>query len=269
MSQYSIAPTNEVLRAMWMMGDFGAFLPYTSAGDDKVFQQARIQPGERLLDAACGAGAFALRAAQVGVEVTGIDIAPNLIAQARENARAAGLSIQFDEGDIESLPYDDAFFDTVVSQFGLIFTPRPDVAVAEVARVTKPGGRIVLFCWTPASWVGGLMQVVGRHAPPPSGASPLAWGVEEAARGRLVTHFKGFEAWRDTYAMQFPFGPEAVMDFFLRNMGPVGRAYNALQRAGQKEALRSDLERYFVDSNQGRPGSWRVESEYLHIQAHK
>lgn len=270
MDQHAIAPGNEALRAMWITGDFGAFSAYTSAGDDKVFRQARIQAGERVLDAACGAGPFALRAAQIGADVVGIDIAPNLIAQARESARAAGQSIRFDEGDVESLPYGDASFDTVVSQFGVIFTPRPGAAVAEMARVLKPDGRFILFCWTPTSWVGRLMQVVGRHMPPPpNGMSPLSWGIEEVAKGYLGTHFMTFNASCDAYAMQFPFGSEATMDFFLQNMGPVSQAYNALQAMGKAQALREDLGQLFSESNQGRPDAWQVESEYLQIEARK
>lgn len=270
MNQYAIATGNEALRAMWMTGDFGAFAAYTAEGDDKIFEQARIRPGERVLDAACGAGVFALRAARRGADVVGLDIATNLIAQARERARAAGQTIQFDEGDIESMPYDDASFDTVISQFGLIFTPRPDVAVSEVARVLKPEGRIILFCWTPMSWVGRLMQVVGRHAPPPpNGVSPLAWGVEEAVQARLSARFSAFSMTRDVYPMRFPFGPNAAMDFFLHNMGPIARAYSALQRLGEEEALRNDLERFFVESNHGQADAWQVESEYLRIEARK
>jgi len=270
MGQYAIAPGNEALQAMWMMGDFGAFSPYTTAGDDKLFQQARIQPEERVLDAACGVGPFSLRAARIGANVVGIDIAPNLLAQAKENARAAGLTIRFDEGDIESMPYDDASFDTLVSQFGVIFTPHPDVAVAELARILIPNGRIILFCWTPTGWVGRLMQVVGRHVPPPPNASsPLSWGIEEAARGRLAPHFQAFSAARDVYAMRFPFGPEAAMDFFLQNMGPVSRAYHALQAVGKEQTLKDDLERFFLESNQGSSEAWYAESEYLLIEARK
>ena len=270
MTPYTIAPGNEALRAMWMTGDFGAFSAYTREGDDKVFKQVGIQSGESVLDAACGVGVFALRAAQAGADVVGIDIASNLIAQAKERARKANMSVQFDEGDVESLPYDNASFDTVFSQFGIIFTPRPDLSVSEIARVLKPDGRIILFCWTPMSWVGQLMQVVGRHAPPPpNGASPLAWGVEEAVLGRLAPHFNRFSVMRDVYPMRFPFGPDGAMDFFLRNMGPIARSYFALHAMGKEQALKRDLERYFVESNRGGPESWQVESEYLKIEARK
>ncbi len=261
---------NAMLRAVWSRGDFGAFAPYTTVGDDTVFEQAQVQPGERLLDAACGAGVFALRAARVGAVVTGIDIAANLIARARERAQADGLPIQFDEGDVEALPYDDASFDTVVSQFGSIFAPRPEAVVAEMARVLKPGGRAVLFCWTPQSWVGRLVRTVVSGAPvPPPGPSPLAWGDETTARERLSAHFHRVNVERGAYLIQFPFGPSAALDFFLQNMGPVGMAYGVAPEGPARQFLRQNLENFFQETNQGTPEAWQVASDFLHVEALK
>jgi ubiquinone/menaquinone biosynthesis C-methylase UbiE len=265
-----LAQMKALQRAMWMVGDFGAFSAYTHASDEKIAQQVQVHAGERVLDAACGAGAFALLAAQAGAEVTGIDIATNLIEHARARARAAGLNIRFDEGDAEALPYDDATFDTVVSQFGVMFAPRPGVVVAETARVLKPGGRVVLFSWTPASWVGQGFRLISRHAPPPPNAPmPMAWGDEASAKERLAVSFEDLRTRRDTYRMQFPFGPEAVLDFFLHNMGPIAQAYGSLNGTEKQRLLRADLEHFFQQTNQGNPDAWRVDSEYLQVEGRK
>jgi len=265
-----IAAGNRVLQAVWMRGDFGAFSAFTQAGDDKVFRQAGIEPGEYVLDAACGAGGFAVRAAQAGARVIGIDIASNLIAQAVERARAANLPIQFDEGDVEELPYDEATFDTVVSQFGIMFAPRPERVVAELARVLKPGGRVVLFNWTPTSWVSQLVQVVSRHVPPPPNSPlPAQWGVEAVAIERLSPRFVPVSTTHDTYPMRFPFDPTTTRDFFLRNMGPVSWAYSLLREPEKAQALSSALDRFFQETNQGQPNAWQVDSEYLRIEARK
>lgn len=261
-------PGNAMSRAMWMTGNFGAFAPYTQAGDDALFERAHIRPGERVLDAACGAGAFALRAARAGAEVAGIDIATNLVEAA--HAQAKGLHVQFDEGDIEALPYNDASFDTVVSQFGAIFAPRPEVVVAEMARVLKPDGRLMLWCWVPDGWVGCLIRTVGRYMPPPPNApAPLTWGEEDTARARLASHFDHLHFERGTYAMQFPFGATEAMDFFLHNMGPVAMTYAAFPESPRKQELRNDLRQLFEQSNQSRADNWQTTSDYLQIEGRK
>ena len=106
----------------------------------------------RLLDVACGAGQIALIAARAGAEVTGCDIATNWIDQARFRAAAEGLNITFEEGDAEALPYEDGQFDAVVSMFGAMFAPRPELVAAELTRVCRPGGLIAMANWTP-SWL--------------------------------------------------------------------------------------------------------------------
>src|SRR3712207_2836839 len=105
----------ERLKAMWMAGDYGHFAQYLEPGALEFLERLSLAPGTRLLDVACGAGQIALPAARAGVQVTGIDIASNLIAQARARATAEGLEVRFDEGDAERLPYEAASFDVVVS----------------------------------------------------------------------------------------------------------------------------------------------------------
>jgi ubiquinone/menaquinone biosynthesis C-methylase UbiE len=115
--------------------------------------------------------------------VTGIDIATNSVEQARARAKTEDLKIQFDEGDAEMLPYGDQSFDLVVSLIGAMFAPRPEQVAAELVRVCRPGGRIVMANWTPEGFVGQMFKIIGKYAPPsPLMPSPLKWGDEATVR---------------------------------------------------------------------------------------
>jgi len=118
----------------------------------------------------------------VRVHSTGIDLADNLVKQARERAKAENLAIQFDQGDAENLPYENGSFDLVASLIGAMFAPRPERVAAELVRVCKRGGRIVMANWTPEGFVGQLFKTIGKHVPPPPiMASPPKWGDEATA----------------------------------------------------------------------------------------
>ncbi|WP_429570898.1 class I SAM-dependent methyltransferase [Paraburkholderia sp. JPY419] len=82
-----------------------------------------------------------------------LDLAPALNERAK-NAALADVEIDFREGDVEATPYDNASFDVVLSQFGHIFAPRPEVAIVEILRVLKPGGTIAFSTWPPEDFVG-------------------------------------------------------------------------------------------------------------------
>src|SRR5215203_6812130 len=181
-----IAALKTRLRATWIAGDFGQIAKYSAGGAEEFIKRLNLQPGMRVLDVACGTGNLALPAARAGATVTGVDIAPNLVEQARENAQREGLNIQFDEGDAEALSYDDASFDAVVTMFGAMFAPRPDVTAAELKRVCRPGGFIAMANWTPSGFIGQMFKTTSAHFPPPAGmASPVLWGVEETVRERF------------------------------------------------------------------------------------
>ena len=157
------------MRSTWMAGDFGVIARTIGANGADFIDRLHIPAGARLLDVATGTGNLALPAARAGAIVTGVDIAPNLLVQARERAAAEGLTIQFDEGDAEALPYPDASFDIVVSMFGAMFAPRPELVAAELARVLKPGGRLAMANWNPSSFSGRMFKVGSNHVPPPPG----------------------------------------------------------------------------------------------------
>lgn len=119
---------------------------------DRIIKVLAIEPGTRFLDVACGTGGVALRAARAGADVTGIDISADQLAKARRAAETEGLSIRFDEGDCQELPYADAEFDAVASAFGAIFAPDHERTAAELARVCRPGGRLALTAWPVDDW---------------------------------------------------------------------------------------------------------------------
>src|SRR6185295_8236859 len=128
------------LQAVWSAGDFGQIAKYYANDAADFIKRLDLKPGMTVLDVACGTGNLAIPAARTGATVTGVDIAPNSVQQARENAKAEGLNVSFDEGDAEALPYADASFDTVVTMFGAMFAPRPELVASELKRVCRPGG---------------------------------------------------------------------------------------------------------------------------------
>jgi SAM-dependent methyltransferase len=142
------------------------------------------RPGERFLDHACGTGGVALVAAQTGAEVTGLDISADQLGKARAAAASAGVSSQFDEGDVERLPYADASFDVIACAFGVIFAPDRHRAAAELARVARPGARIAVTSWTNDDWAE-LGRSVGRE----SMSQEYAWASEDSVRELLGAAF--------------------------------------------------------------------------------
>lgn len=177
---WSEDPLTARARSVWTAGDFLPIARSFAPGAAEFIAGLALRPGESVLDVACGTGNLAIPAARAGARVVGIDIAPNLIAEARAEARAAGCAIAFEVGDAEALPYDDGQFDTTVTMFGAMFAYRPERAAAELLRVTRPGGRVAMANWTPEGFVGRMLRAHTAVVPPPPGVpSPLEWGKED------------------------------------------------------------------------------------------
>jgi SAM-dependent methyltransferase len=172
-------------RAGW--AHFAPLQAFTTIAAAQLVKHARIKPGQRVLDLACGTGVVAVTAARAGARATGLDLTPELLAVARDNGRTAAVEIDWHEGDVEALPFDDASFDVVVSQFGHIFAPRPDVAVSQMLRVLKPGGTIAFSTWPPELFMGRMFALISRYmpAPPPGVSPPTQWGDPNIVRERL------------------------------------------------------------------------------------
>ena len=260
-------PIGERIRATWTSGDFGRIAKGYSLGSGEFIARLGLYPNEPVLDVACGTGNLAIPAARAGGSVTGIDIAPNLVSQAQTRALAEGLSIRFDVGDAEQLPYANGEFTTVVTMFGAMFAARPERAAAEMLRVTRSGGRIAMANWTPAGFIGEMLRMTTKYVAPPTGiSSPLLWGTEDAVRARLGSGVKSLTLTRRLITFEYPFGPEETVNQFRLWYGPTLRSFAVLDEAN-RDALRRDLERLWTDHNRATDGTTRVQSEYLEVLA--
>lgn len=256
-------------KATWESGDFGQVARTIEDAAEEFMAPRELRPGMRVLDVACGTGNLALIAARHGCAVSGIDIAANLVAQARARAAAAGLTIDFKEADAEALPFADHSFDLTVSMFGVMFTPQPALAAVQLWRVTKPDGQIALANWTPGGFIGKMFNVFKAHVPPPPAGvpSPLLWGDAATVQARLEAGFTDVRLTRRIAWMRYPFPPAEAVDFFRKYYGPTLRAFESLSPAGQA-ALRRDLVDLQTQHNTAKtPGTTEVAAEYLEIVA--
>ena len=259
----------QVMRATWMAGDFGVVAKSISGGAESFISRLRVPAGARVLDIACGTGNLTIPLARAGAIVTGVDIAPNLLVQAGARAAAEGLSVTFDEGDAEQLPYADASFDVVVTMFGAMFAPRPELVAAEFARVLKPGGLLAMANWTPGGFSGLMFQVSGRHVPPPPGiAPPVLWGDDATVRQRLTPGFTNVETELVGIDFDLPVDPAGAVAFFREYFGPTKTAFSRLDEPGQA-ALAADLEALWAGANVAPEPANRtlIRNEYLQVIA--
>lgn len=257
----------ERVRATWTDGDYGRIAAGFESGAAEFVTRHRLSRAERVLDVACGTGNITLPAARAGADVTGVDIAPNLLAQLRERAEKETLAINLDEANLEQLPYEDESFDTVISMFGAMFAARPDQAAAELLRVTRPGGRIIMANWTREGFIGQMFKVISAHVAPAPIPSPLLWGDETIVRERLAGT-SSIETTRQSMRFDYAFTPAGVVDLFRTTYGPSKRAFDSLDTDG-REALHRELTVLWDQHNRARDRTTRVESEYLEITAIK
>lgn len=229
---------------------WASFLPVemmTTLPAAKLVSFAQVRPGQRVLDVGCGTGVVAITAAGGGATAFGLDLTPVLLERARHNASVAGVEIDFVEGDVEALPYPDASFDVVLSQFGHMFAPRPAVAVQEMLRVLKVGGQIAFSTWPPEHFIGRMFTLVARHMPPrpPGGdlpAPPPAWGDPDVIRQRLGALVTDLLFERDTLIW-----PALSLQHFRlaqeQSVGPLMKLVSSLQSDPTRLAqLRADYD---------------------------
>jgi ubiquinone/menaquinone biosynthesis C-methylase UbiE len=235
-------------RATWAAGDYDAVAAKIAAVGERAVRHAGVREGDVVLDVACGTGNATIPAARTGARTTGLDLTPELFGPLRAHALAAGVEVELVQGDAQALPFEDESFDVVLSTFGVMFAPDHARAAGELARVLRPGGRMVLCCWTPEGEIGRFSETVTRHLPPPPGfVSPVLWGTEQHVRDLFARTSIEVELDREMVEMRFRDAEDAVSVYETR-FGPVLMAKAALEREGRWPALREDLLALYQDS---------------------
>ena len=252
------------LKKIWMAGDYDRFSRYMEGDARDFYERLNVGPGCQLLDVGCGSGQLALIAAKDGLEVTGVDIASNLVERARARAQAEGLRARFEEADAEVLRFEDASFDVVVSLIGAMFAPRPELVAKELLRVCNPGGTIAMANWTPQGFVGQMFKTIAKFIAPSGMPSPVLWGDEATVRERLGKGLSELNLVRRHYTFSYPFPPSEVVEFFRLYYGPTNEAFASLD-AGGRESLRRGLETLWSSHNRAGTDCTTVFAEYLEV----
>lgn len=257
-------------KMVWSAGDFGKIAKYAEGPAAKFIAELPDLPGARVLDVACGTGNTAIPAARAGADVIGIDIVPHLLEQARERASREHLNAKFEEGDAEQLRFSDASFDILITMFGAMFAPHPDRVAAEMLRVVRPGGRIIMANWTPEGFAGRMFATGAKHVPPPPGVpAPTLWGREDIVRERL-SGVERIEFQRRNALFDFDLPPAGVVNLFRTYFGPTMQMFAALDEHGKK-ALQEDFEQLWSSMNEADDPAQHtfVKGEYLQVTAYR
>jgi SAM-dependent methyltransferase len=218
--------------------NFGPVEVSTTPVAGRLVRFANVSAGSQVLDAGCGTGVVAVTAARLGALVTGIDITAKLLERAHENASIAEVDIDWRESDVEELPFSDAHFDIVLSQFAHMFAPRPAVATAEMLRVLKPGGTIAFCTWPPELLTGSILSLALNYlpAPPVAVADPVLWGEPSIVCERLgdaVSQLTFDRGCMQVYALS----PQHLRANIERTVGPVLKVIEMFS-AGDPDSLK-------------------------------
>src|SRR5215217_4533686 len=260
-----LAELKKTHRATWASGDYPAVAERIDEVPPRdLLDRIDVRPGEDVLDVATGTGNVALRAAAAGANVVGLDLTPELFATAWRRMDEWGVAVDWVEGDAEELPFDDESFDAVLSVFGVQFAPRHQIVARELARVTRPGGRIGLVNWTPEGQIGELFKIMGAYlpAPPAYASAPPLWGSEEHVRGLFADTSIELEFTRGHNPWRFDSAEHYVM-FMETNYGPALKARERLTSEGRWEECRNEIHAMAERRNEATDGSLLMQAEYL------
>jgi ubiquinone/menaquinone biosynthesis C-methylase UbiE len=266
-------------KALWEKGDFTQIAATMRESGEELVGKLGITKGLKVLDLGCGDGTTAIPEARLGADVTGVDIASNLVEAGNSRAKAEGLTqCKFSEGDATDLhELKDGSFDLVVSIFGAMFAPKPFDVAKEMVRVTRPGGKIVMGNWVPGdpTLVAQILKISSAYMPPPPEGfvSPMLWGIEENVVERFIgtgINKEQISFAKETFTFRAPYKPAEFVQVFKNYYGPTINAFEAAEKNNRSQELQQELEELFTSQNSsGTEGSTCIKATFLKVTVFK
>ncbi len=238
---------------LWSLGSYSEIAVFILPVSAHLVRLCNISSDDRVLDVACGTGNTSITASlMTGATVTGVDFTPELLALAKvEASLAEAESIVWKEGNVQDLPFEDGSFDVVLSSFGHMFALNPEIAIQEMLRVTKSGGRIAFSTWPAELLNGKLFEAMAKHIPYsnkdsslpslPKPPSPMQWGIPEVIQKRLGNssvkniHFERGE-------VNIPvLSPNHWWKMASTKLGPLIQVVQTLKDTQEVESLKNDV----------------------------
>ena len=251
-------------QAAWSTGNYAVVGTTLQIVGESLCEALDLRSGTSVLDVAAGNGNATLAAARRWCDVTSTDYVSSLLESARARAQAEGHTIEFEEADAEKLPFPDATFDTVMSTFGVMFTPDQEKAASELARVCKPGGKIGLANWTPDSFIGQVFKTIGKYVPPAPGVkSPALWGTNARLEELFGKTAKQIRTTNREFVFRYR-SPAHWIEVFRTYYGPMNKTFGALD-ADKQAAFTRDLLALMESSNRSGDATLVLPSEYLEV----
>jgi SAM-dependent methyltransferase len=257
------------MRWMWSLGDYPLLAEVLEPHAEALAEACSLSPGNTVLDVAAGNGNFALAAARRGATVTASDLTPRMVELGRARSAAAGMNIEWIEGDAEQLPFSADGFDVVASVFGAMFAPRPDLVASELFRVAKPGGIVAMANYGPGGFLGRVSEMMTSFSARPAVdlPSPFLWGDATELRSRFAGLASSIEVLSRRLTFEF-----STVDRFLRFWEATNGPHNALKSTLPAEGY-VDVAAAWValanELNESSDGAVKVSSPYILVIARK
>lgn len=253
---------------LWQLGDYATVGDRWAAAGAGLVERV-VRPGDRVLDVATGHGVLAISASRSGAQVTGLDVAASLLAQARARADAAGLAVRWVEADMTAMPEPDTGYDRVLSAFGAMFAPDPRAMASELVRVCAPTGLVGVLAWTPDSPFGLLRPTLGRYLPQGAAGPEIeAWGDPERLRAFFAGQPVDVETALDTVDVRWPTLETAVQEITTLVPGGVA-ARTAIEPTGGWPRARADVTELFAAAGRTDAAGFVLPVPYLTTLAHR